>query len=66
MPQLQNSGEKSEQGKTKTVETEEELMKRLIAAGINGDMEETNALDNRVLRGKIKAAIVREKRNKEN
>ncbi len=33
MPQLQNSGEKSEQGKTKTVETEEELMKRLIAAG---------------------------------
>jgi len=66
MPQLQNSGEKSEQGKTKTVETEEELMKRLIAAGKNGDMEETNALDNRVLRGKIKAAIVREKRNKEN
>ena len=48
--------------KIETVESEEELMKRLIAAGMDGNMEEINALDKRVLRGKIKAAIVREKR----
>ena len=62
MPELQVSEEKSEQRKTETIETEEELMKRLIVMGINGNMEEINALENRVLRGKIKAAIVREKR----
>ena len=39
-------------------------MERLIAAGLGGDMEEINALDNKVLRGKIKAAIVKEKRKK--
>ena len=43
-------------------ESDEELMKRLIAKGIQGDMEEINALDNKVIRGKIKAAIVKEKR----
>jgi len=32
--------------------------------GLTGDMEEINALDNRVLRGKIKAAIVKAKRQK--
>ena len=37
-------------------------MKRLIAKGLQGDMEEINALDNKVIRGKIKAAIVKEKR----
>ena len=62
MQELQVPEEKSEKGKTETVETEEELMKRLIAAGINGNMEEINSLENRALRGKIKAAIVREKR----
>ena len=45
-------------------ESEESLMKRLIAKGINGDMDEINNLDNKVLRGKIKAAIVKEKRVK--
>jgi hypothetical protein len=39
-------------------------MERLIAAGLGGDMEEINALDNKVLRGKIKASIVKEKRKK--
>ena len=65
MPELQISANKSEQRITETVETEEELMKRLIVAGVNGNVEEVNALENRVLRGKIKAAIVREKRKKE-
>ena len=54
--------EMSEKGKTEIGKTEEELMKRLIAAGINENMEEINSLENRALRGKIKAAIVREKR----
>ena len=43
-------------------ESDEELMQRLIAVGLQGDMEEINALDNRAMRGKIKAAIVKEKR----
>ena len=43
-------------------ETDEELMDRLIAKGIQGDMDEINALENKVLRGKIKATIVKEKR----
>lgn len=45
-------------------ETEEQLMERLIAEGLKGNMEEINSLDNKVLRGKIKAAIVKAKRNK--
>ena len=44
-------------------ESDEELMKRLIAKGVQGEMEEINALENKVIRGKIKAAIVKEKRN---
>ena len=40
------------------------MIERLGAAGVGGDMEEINALDNKVLRGKIKAAIVKAKRNK--
>ena len=43
-------------------ESDEEMMKRLIAKGLEGDMEEINSLDNKVIRGKIKAAIVKEKR----
>jgi len=43
-------------------ESEEELIKRLIAKGLEGDMEEINNLEDKVLRGKIKAAIVKEKR----
>ena len=35
---------------------------RLIAKGLDGDMDEINALDNRALRGKIKSAIVKAKR----
>ncbi len=43
-------------------ETEEQMVERLVAKGLEGDMDEINALDNRVLRGKIKAAIVKAKR----
>ena len=38
------SEEKSEQRKTETIENEEELMKRLIVMGINGNMEEINEI----------------------
>ena len=43
-------------------ESESELIERLVTAGINGNMDEINALENKVLRGKIKAAIVKAKR----
>ena len=45
-------------------ETDEQLMERLVAAGLEGDMEEINSLENKALRGKIKAAIVKAKRKK--
>ena len=43
-------------------EPESELIERLVTAGINGNMDEINALENKVLRGKINAAIVKAKR----
>ncbi|MBC8344826.1 MAG: hypothetical protein H8E56_01040 [Candidatus Marinimicrobia bacterium] len=45
-------------------ESEEGLVDRLVEAGLSGDMDEVNALDSRVLRGKIKAAIIKAKRAK--
>ena len=45
-------------------ESEEDLIARLVEAGVNGNMGEINALDDRVIRGKIKAAIVKAKRAK--
>jgi len=45
-------------------ENEEQLITRLVKAGVDGNMDEINALDNKVLRGKIKSAIVKEKRSK--
>jgi len=45
-----------------SAETDEELMVRLISSGLEGNMDEINSLENRVLRGKIKAAIMKEKR----
>jgi hypothetical protein len=45
-------------------ENEEQLILRLVKAGIDGNMDEINALDNKVLRGKIKSSIVKEKRSK--
>ena len=43
-------------------ETEEQVIERLVQKGLDGDMDEINVLDNRVLRGKIKAAVVKAKR----
>ena len=54
----------SEQSENTAAESKEQLIERLVATGLTGDMEEINALDNRVLRGKIKAAIVKAKRQK--
>jgi len=43
-------------------EPEDVLISRLVEAGVDGNMDEINALDSKVLRGKIKAAIVKAKR----
>ena len=61
MPELADSNP-SEKAAPSSNESDEELMKRLIAKGVQGEMEEINALENKVIRGKIKAAIVKEKR----
>ncbi len=45
-------------------ESEEDLIARLVADGVKGNMDEINALENKVLRGKIKAAILKAKRAK--
>jgi len=45
-------------------ESDEDLISRLVGDGLSGNMDEINALDSRVLRGKIKAAIVKAKRAK--
>ena len=45
-------------------ESDDDIISRLIAAGLGGNMDEINALENRVLRGKIKAGIVKAKRAK--
>ena len=59
MPDASASSKEIPETKNKN---DDELMERLIASGLKGDMEEINALDNKVLRGKIKAAIVKAKR----
>ena len=45
-------------------ESKETMINRLVAQGLDGNMDEINSLDDKVLRGKIKAAIVKEKRAK--
>jgi len=42
---------------------DDKLIARLIADGVEGKMDEINALDNKVLRGKIKSGIVKAKKN---
>ena len=61
MPEISGSPQNDNNLKT---ETKEEIMTRLIPLGLDGNMDEINALEDRVLRGKIKAAIVRAKRDK--
>ena len=43
-------------------ESTEDLINRLVADGVGGKMDEINELTDKVLRGKIKAAIVKAKR----
>ena len=62
MPDISDTTASSENTSAGNQESDEELVKRLIAKGLQGDMEEINALDNKIIRGKIKAAIVKEKR----
>ena len=54
---------KEEQTKESESINQDEIMKKLIADGIEGNMDEINALEDRVMRGKIKAAIVKAKRS---
>ena len=44
-------------------ESTEDLINRLVADGVDGKMDEINELTDKVLRGKIKAAIVKAKRS---
>ena len=64
MPETSNKPAPSTETSFEEQENEEQLIARLVVAGIGGNMDEINALDNRVLRGKIKSAIVKEKRAK--
>ena len=52
----------SKEGESSDNENEQELIDRLVLAGADGSMDEINTLENKVLRGKIKAAIVKLKR----
>ena len=45
-------------------ESEDDLINRLVADGADGKMDEINNLENKLIRGKIKAAIVKAKRSK--
>ena len=54
---------KDEQTKESASVNQENVMEKLIADGINGNMDEINALEDKVMRGKIKAAIVKAKRS---
>ena len=61
MPEISEAGTVSDSTQPQE-ETEEQLIERLVQKGLDGDMDEINALDNRALRGKIKAAVVKAKR----
>ena len=50
------------EGKETSPEGEQDLIDRLVVDGVEGKMDEINALENKVLRGKIKAAVVKQKR----
>ena len=66
MPEAEESSEQSlkdEQTKESASVNQENVMEKLIADGINGNMDEINALEDKVMRGKIKAAIVKAKRS---
>jgi len=65
MPEIpSNESISSAKNDSKNKETDEETINRLIMQGIDGNMDEINALENKVLRGKIKAGIMKAKRAK--
>ncbi len=43
--------------------TQDDLFIKLVEEGVKGNMDEINGLEDKVLRGKIKAAIVKAKRS---
>ena len=61
MPEI-TSAQEQEKLVSSKAETDGELINRLVAKGLEGDMDEINKLQNKVIRGKIKATIVKEKR----
>ena len=58
--------ENSDSNKNSASETDKQLIEKLVPEGLKGNMEKINSLDNKVLRGKIKAAIVKAKRVSKN
>ena len=63
-PMPEASAEPAPEASLEEQESEEQLMIRLVKAGAGGNLDEINALDNKVLRGKIKSAIVKKMRAK--
>lgn len=43
-------------------ESEEDLIQRLVQEGLGGNMDSINAIEDRILRGKVKSALVKAKR----
>ena len=64
MPETSSRPAQSTEIGSEEQENEEQLITRLVKAGVGGNMDEINALDNKVLRGKIKSAIIKKKRAK--
>ena len=62
MPESSSKTAISTENNIEEQESDEQLITRLVKAGVDGNLDEINALENKVLRGKIKSAIVKEKR----
>lgn len=62
MPETSSKPAISTENNIEEQESDEQLITRLVKAGVDGNLDEINALENKVLRGKIKSAIVKEKR----
>ena len=63
MPNIKSDSQENENNDTHE-ETNDQKIDRLIAKGVQGEMDEINALTDKVLRGKIKAGIIKAKRAK--
>ena len=62
MPDVNAKAESNNQ-KLDDNESDDQKIERLIASGVDGNMDEINSLEDKVLRGKIKAAVIKAKRN---